>query len=138
MVLPPLARDFTKPCGGFETLALPSCVRGKTAFVSSSFTSSLCSCVSALLVPVSNRDCPFFLLDIGMYRKTGVFGPFEGITLPLIVVGLVGSSLFLLEGGTGSASCFLGTACHSCFLGAALPVDLITYGRASGTMSSSI
>ena len=92
----------------------------------------------ALLVPVSNGDCPFFLLNIGMYWKTSVFRPFEGVTLPLIVVGLASSSSFLLEDGTASRSCFLGMACHSCFLGAALPVDLISFGRASGTMSSSM
>ena len=92
LVLTPFGRGLTKPCGGFETLALPSCVRGKIAFVLSSFTSSLCSCVSALLVPVSNEDYPFFLLDIRMYRKICVLvllrrhAPFDYCGLSRLIV----------------------------------------------------
>ncbi|KAM1814422.1 hypothetical protein ACFX11_028090 [Malus domestica] len=106
-----------KPYGGYETLTLPSCVRGKTAFVLSNLTSSLCSCVSALLVSVLNGDCPSFLLNIGMYRKTGVFGPFEGVTFPLVVVGLPGSSSFLLEDGTTSPFLLFGHDLPLLFLG---------------------
>ncbi|KAM1480663.1 hypothetical protein ACFX2I_027786 [Malus domestica] len=98
----------------------------------------LCSCVSALPVPVSNADYQFFLLDIGMYRNTSVFGPFEDVTLLLVVVGLAGSSSSFFEDGMASPSCFLGTACYFCFLGVVLPMDLISFGRASSTMSSSM
>ncbi|KAM1262440.1 hypothetical protein ACFX2G_028175 [Malus domestica] len=59
-----------------------------------------------------------------MYQKTSVLGPFEGVTLPLGVAGLAGSSSSLLEDGTTSLSCSLGTACYSFFFGAALLVDL--------------
>ncbi|KAM2454548.1 hypothetical protein PS1_014649 [Malus domestica] len=134
----PFGKGFTKPCSGFKTLASFSCVRGKITFVLSSFTSSLCSCVLALLVPVSNKDCPFFLLDTGMYQKTSVFGPFEGVTPFLVVMGLADLSSSLFEDGTASLSYFLGMAWHSRFLSAALHMDLISFGRASGTMSSSM
>ncbi|KAM2197356.1 hypothetical protein ACFX1Q_000768 [Malus domestica] len=73
-----------------------------------------------------------------MYRNKGVFDPSDGVLLFSVVAGSAGSSLFLLKDGTACPFCFLGMACHSCLLGAALPVDLMFSGRASGNVSSSM
>ena len=49
-----------------------------------------------------------FFSTWGCIRRQVVFDPFEGITLPLVIMGLAGSSSSLLKDGMTFPSCFLG------------------------------